>query len=386
MDPLYDAARHEPLEPIAWDEPKARDTIAAIAGDAERAFDPDRLWPVHPADREPGDPEIMHGVYLGAAGIVHALSRLADAGLHEPALDYGAIADRLTDAPPDDSSEDGSLLAGATGALLVAHRLAPSTATADALAALIAANIDHPANELLYGAPGTMVAARTMNARTGDPRFADLWRASARTLLDRQDDQGLWTQDLGGPPERYVGAGHGFAGNVHVLLAAPEWLDHPGVVEERAVRTARALAIRDGDVATWPPLPEGSRSGAPPRVQWCHGSPGMVIALASLAPADDEHGALMAAGGELTWRAGPIARNLGLCHGTAGNGFAFLALHARTSDDRWLDRARAFAMHALAQTEGLDTRHSLFTGDLGAAMLAAACLTADPAFPGLDDL
>ena len=29
-------------------------------------------------------------------------------------------------------------------------------------------------------------------------------------------------------------------------------------------------------------------------------------------------------GGELTWRAGPLRKGPGLCHGTAGNGFAFL--------------------------------------------------------------
>ena len=98
----------------------------------------------------------------------------------------------------------------------------------------------------------------------------------------------------------------------------------------------------------------------------------------------------MAAGGELVWQAGPLARSAGLCHGTAGNGFAFLALLERTGDERWLVRARAFAMHALDQVacfraaEGRG-RYTLFTGDVGAALLAAACLRGDAAFPGLED-
>jgi hypothetical protein len=80
-----------------------------------------------------------------------------------------------------------------------------------------------------------------------------------------------------------------------------------------------------------------------------------------------------------------------LCHGTAGNGFAFLALFARTRDERWLERARAFAMHATAQVARLGAlsgrgRYTLFTGDPGAALLAAACITPNPAFPGIDDL
>ena len=54
-------------------------------------------------------------------------------------------------------------------------------------------------------------------------------------------------------------------------------------------------------------------------------------------------------------------------------------------------RARAFAMHALGQVERFRAadgrgRYTLFTGDLGAALLAEACLTGDRRFPGIDDL
>jgi hypothetical protein len=84
-------------------------------------------------------------------------------------------------------------------------------------------------------------------------------------------------------------------------------------------------------------------------------------------------------------------RSGGLCHGTAGNGFAFLALFARTGDERWLKRARAFAIHSIAQADRMRGasgrgRYALFTGDLGAALLTAGCLTFNPAFPGIDDL
>jgi Lanthionine synthetase C-like protein len=391
MDALHDPARHEPLAAGPWDAARARDASAAICRDAESAFDPGRLWRLHPADYEPGTPDILRGLYVGAAGMLHALDRLARSGLYEPRLDLAAIAAGLDEHEPDDPGAGASLIAGSSGILLVRHRLAPSAATAGALAAAIAEHTEHPANELLYGSPGTMLAARAIHARTGEDRFAGLWRASARTLLARRDEDGLWTQDLGFGPRRHVGAAHGFAGNVRALLGAPEWLDEAAAVEARAVATTRALAIMDGAVATWPVLPTDSRSGAPPRVQWCHGAPGMVISLAALAPGDDDHGALMAAGGELVWRVGPIAGNAGLCHGTGGNGFAFLALFERTGDELWLERARAFAMHALAQVERFRAadgrgRYSLFTGDAGAALLAAASLTGAAAFPGLDDL
>jgi hypothetical protein len=56
----------------------------------------------------------------------------------------------------------------------------------------------------------------------------------------------------------------------------------------------------------------------------------------------------------------------------------------RTGDERWLERARSFAVHALAQAEAAPGRYSLFTGGVGVALFAAACLEADPRFPVLD--
>jgi hypothetical protein len=76
----------------------------------------------------------------------------------------------------------------------------------------------------------------------------------------------------------------------------------------------------------------------------------------------------------------------GLCHGTSRNGFALLKAFARTGEERWLERARRFAVHALAQAERLAIangrrRYSLFNGDLGTALFAAACIDLDTRFP-----
>jgi lantibiotic modifying enzyme len=396
MGVLYDPERHEPLVESAWSESRVREAIVEICRDVEGAFAGDLLWPMHPDDWEPataGD-GILRGLYLGAAGVLHALGRLADQGLYEPRIDAAAIAGRLYEeslASPDEEGAGSSLLAGSSGILLVADRFAPSAITRQLLADAIAANVPHPSNELLLGAPGTMLAARAMYERTREDRFAELWRESARALLARQERDGLWTQDLYGDRLRYIGAAHGFAGNVRALLAAPEWLDAPAVVEARAISTARAFALTEGKLANWPALDIGSRTGAPPRVQWCHGAPGVITSLAHLGVGDDAHSALMDAAGQLVWEAGPPSRNCGLCHGTSGNGFAFLALFSRGGDERWLERARAFAMHAIAQVTRLRAltghgRYTLFTGDLGAALLGAACLSLNPAFPGIDDL
>jgi hypothetical protein len=98
--------------------------------------------------------------------------------------------------------------------------------------------------------------------------------------------------------------------------------------------------------------------------------------VATLAHILDEE--LAVAGGELTWRAGPLRKGANLCHGTAGNGYAFLALLERTGDDRWLTRARTFAMHAARQVEQSRSeygrgRYTLWTGDLGTALYLVDC-------------
>ena len=122
----------------------------------------------------------------------------------------------------------------------------------------------------------------------------------------------------------------------------------------------------------------------PSRLQWCHGAAGMVTTLGDLLPRE-----LMLGGAELTWRAGPLAKGPGLCHGTAGNGYAFLRAHELTGDDVWLERARRFAVHALEQVERTRAevgrgRFTLFTGDVGAALFARACRDVDARFPTMD--
>ena len=78
-----------------------------------------------------------------------------------------------------------------------------------------------------------------------------------------------------------------------------------------------------------------------------------------------------------------------MCHGSGGNGCAFLKLFQRTGDALWLQRARAFAMHGIAQTEAHarqygQGRYSLWTGDPGFAIYLWDCLQAQACFPTLD--
>lgn len=397
---LFEPDRHEGLAALRWDDGVARRAIEAIARDCEERFSPDGLWPPHPLDTE-GErlaaPFTM--LYLGAAGVIWALDCLARRGLARPtdrfAPALAALEGRnLRQIEPWGEGVE-SYLMGRPGVLLAHYRVQPSAEVAQRLARSIAANADHPARELLWGAPGTMHAALAMREWTGEERWAELFRASAKALevalIDRPDAGcQLWDQDLYGRRSMYLGAAHGFAGAAGALARGLSLLPRAERAEwiERIVTAALATAAREGPLANWAASWSGPNArGQRFLVQWCHGAPGLVTSLAELA--DRRLDELLIAAGELVWTAGPLAKGGGLCHGTAGNGYAFLKLFRRTGDARWLERARAFAMHAIAQCErdaatyGM-RRYSLYTGDPGVAIYLAQCIDGTAAWPGLD--
>jgi len=367
---LYDPAAFEPLTDEPWDEAGVRDGIAALVADADAAFDPDELWPAHEWDGY-NAPLPLKNLYVGAAGVIWALDDLRRCGLAETSLDLSAaviaVLERLR-AEPDYMAGEvlpeppaSGLLTGETGILLAACRLGHRLE--DDLRRRIRANLANEAEDLMWGTPGTLVAAVAMG-------WDDLARESADALASRRDADGLWTQRLWDTSFRGIGTVHGLAGNVRALLQ----VDDPRnelLRAESAAALSRAATRQDG-LANW------SSDG---KLQWCAGAPGIVSAARDYL--DEE---LLLAGGELVWRAGPPGtdKGHGICHGTSGSGFALLAAFERTQDEVWLERARRFAVHALGQAAHLPGRYSLFTGGAGTALFAAACLDGDARYPVLE--
>ncbi len=354
--------------------------IREIVGETEAAFDDG--WPLHPEDE---DVPRSRTLYFGGSGVIRALDVLQRRGLVELERDYVPYLDREyePDYPHDDHQR--GLHFGEAGIRLVLQRIAPSGTNADRLAELIAANAHDDHRELMWGSAGTMLVAAELHRSTGEARWLELWQESAAWLEDECDPEtGLWTQQIRGKAAPYLGPAHGFAGCMLSLASFEASAD----LHERAASVTRRLAVEEDGMANWPPLAdiELQASDGRIRVQWCHGAPGMVASLAGLAPDDDEHERLLRAGGELTWRAGPLAGKAGLCHGTAGNGYAFLALLERTGNELWLERARAFAMHAAAQVSLAREAHgrgrfTLWTGDPGIALYLADCLAGSGELP-----
>jgi lanthionine synthetase-like protein len=388
---LYRPDAYEPLTETQWDERRVRDAIRAIVADTDANMrGPKLLWRAHRWDGWSATSP-MKNLYVGAAGVLWALDQLGRRGHAESALELGELAQRnleLFRAKPDyiklpafkpPEPRDSSLLCGETGILLVTWRLAPSNDLADDLHARVRANVDNEAEETMWGSPGTLLAARAMYEWTGDERWRAAWDETGEALLARRGDDGLWTQRLYGQVYTSLTPPHGVVGNVQALLPLLDDRRADALKRDTAGILARS-AHRENGLANWPPRPRPELPGPDGeiRVQWCAGSPGIVIGAADYLDAD-----LLLAGAELPWRTGPPKdeKGPGICHGTAGNGYAFLKAFDRTGDEKWLDRARRFAVHALEQAQRMPSRHSLFTGGIGAALYAADCLDVRSAYP-----
>ena len=405
---LYDPSRHEALQAIAWDEHRVRAAIQHVVSDTEQHFSPESFWPNHPRDIDPGENPAAPNtsLYYGACGVAWALQHLQAVGaatLERPeliALDAW-IPDLLQQSrvwlATFGSSDAASYLMGDLPILLLAQGAAPTAERADRLAALIAGNLYHPARELMWGAPGTLLAALFLHRRSGEARWADLFRQTAARLQSQllwSAEHGChyWTQDLYGHHSNYLDAVHGFVAtaspliNGRDLIAADDWAAWQACI----VNTVQRTATWEQGRANWRAMldePVGPGRPRPLLMQFCHGAPGFVICLAGMP--GSELDPLLLAAGEAIWHAGPLVKGSNLCHGTGGNGYAFLKLYRRSGDPLWLERARAFAMHGLAQMEAEalsygQMRYSLWTGDPGFAIYLWACISGDAEFPTLD--
>ena len=365
---LFTPSGYEPLT-AEWDEERARAGIRRIVADADAAFGGESLWPADDWDSW-ADPTPLKTLYVGAAGVIWGLDALAKRGYAEPQTDLAVAAETTVEAwrrEPNfmaevelPSRKESGLLSGEAGILLVAWLLTGRAELADDLYQRVRENEDSEAEDVMWGTPGTLVAARLMLEATGDERWREAWQAGAEALWSRRDTEGYWTQRVYGEEYKALTPPRGLVGNVQALrpLLDPE---RRAQLERDTNALLERTAFREDGLANWAYIerPELASAAGEIRLQWCCGAPGIVIAAADYL--DEE---LLLAGAELVWRAGPptLEKGPGICHGTAGNGYALLAAFARTGDEEWLARARRFAVHALDQVERGDGRYSLWTG------------------------
>ena len=395
---MYEEARHEALIEEDWDEDRAVRVIDEIVRDTRERFDQHKLWPIHPLDKLRGNlTEPLKMLYFGAAGVIWALDYLNKVGATAVKEDYSmalnelALKNRVEMALSE--RQTASYWMGDVGILLVHWRLFPTDVLADAIHRAVLANVDNPTRNscgvprercwppcLCMNSPG-MGAGKKPICKVFDSSSAS-WRRIAsmtatsgpRTCMADQasilEPVMVWQLTF-------------FQLQKDVTFLTSKFLP---LVTSRTAETLVRTASVDQASANWP----AGLGGTKYLVQHCHGAPGMINCLG-----DFPHGIntsldrLLIQGGELTWKAGPLIKGSNLCHGTAGNGYAFLKLYKRTKKTMWLERARAFAMHAIRQYERHakqygQLRYSLWTGDLGLAVYLWDCMRGEAKFPTMD--
>jgi hypothetical protein len=404
---LHDPLRHETLTDTRWNPARARSAIERIFEDTEAQALLPGVWPVHPLEPFPA---FNRGVYMGAAGVILALHQLAEAGFGDHQADlYSTVADLLEPNRTSlsqwqwlrDLRAQGlsagvhGLLLGDAGILLLQGRLHGTNTMVEPLGAAIDENSDNVIREFMWGSPGTMLASIWLHEATGAKPWAGRFVRDADLLGQRMIhcvEVGcyLWEQALYGHKVVHVGAVHGFAGNAFAILRGWDLLaeEQRKCWSVQLAESLRRTALAEDGLANWPQSVGTHRPGRTDLlVQHCHGAAGMVSCFAGFPdPSVDD---LLLAGGELIWKVGPLKKGAGFCHGTAGNGFAFLKLFVRTEDALWLERARRFAMHAIEQSERAlavhgRRRYTLWTGDLGLAIFLANCISGTAQFPTFD--
>jgi hypothetical protein len=109
------------------------------------------------------------------------------------------------------------------------------------------ATITRPQLDLMWAAAGSVFVALHLCDATGESAFQNIIERAARHLeatLAYHPTEAVWawTQDYKGPCARYLGAVHGFAGNVQALLAANARF--PGLLKDETLRRCADTFLR----------------------------------------------------------------------------------------------------------------------------------------------
>ncbi|SMF82154.1 lanthionine synthetase C family protein [Pseudobacteriovorax antillogorgiicola] len=403
---MFNPDRHEALNASEFNPEKIRQCIHDICSFAIENRKSSYLWESQ-EDENPRIP-LNKTLYFGASGSILSLARLSQR--HDFKLPW-SVADAIEnvwksfDEDPDfivegvlsAGSDDPQLgkatpsyFLGSVGVLLARYVYSSATReqTQVMLEEELRSNLKNPTLEPLWAGSGTVIAACFMWSLTK----GEVWKMLIQdhfnfywAELESYASMKVWNQKLYESSFYMTGAGHGFVGNLFPFFKAFDALDQPSqdLLLQEGLQTILNTATVNGDKANWVSDLQKPKPGKDPYlVQWCHGSPGFIVSLdplpVGIRPDIDE---LLVKAGNLVWEAGPLKKKAALCHGTDGNGYAFLKMYRRTNDSVWLSRARQFAMHAMSQRS---MRSSTWNGDLGLALYLDACLQEDADFPFLD--
>lgn len=195
--------------------------------------------------------------------------------------------------------------------------------------------------------------------------------------------------DAAGRAPIYLGLAHGLAGYLLAIEAGRRafGLAVPGELRRRAVATLErfAITVRDHEAMFWPQRAPGTRIDAH---GWCHGAPGIGLALAACASLSGWRGYRPIARRALIASAALDSDNPTTCCGTLGQIQVLIEAARLSGDGSWLDEARRMARRLRPRGVGDPRRaRGLWKGRGGDRFAAwrLACPEQVP-FPGLGSL
>ena len=243
------------------------------------------------------------------------------------------------------------------------------------------------ADELLYGRVGYLYTLLYLYRHANAPINRGLLKQLVDTIVTdgqrlAEQEKPLLNSNIELPPlfyrwrgRDYVGAAHGLAGILSILLLADQFITRSSMkprVSPNKQETVAVTTINDFDSyrlldkdqlelirQSLRILIRGLRfektGNYPSRylerdrddlVQFCHGAPGFVLMYVIAYEYFGDREFLEAAKDatdRTVWTRGLLRKGSGLCHGISGNAYAFLALYRVTRDLRYLYQALAFA-------------------------------------------
>ncbi|XP_068083432.1 lanC-like protein 2 [Anabrus simplex] len=325
------------------------------------------------------DPPSDYSVYTGISGIAFLFLLLGER-VHDSF--FNRALECIEEVLPRLRNRNVSFLTGDAGPLALGAVLFAREGNDNEKSNLIsqltgpllrtALDLDLP-DEMLYGRAGYLYSLLFINKHLGEDTIpvSTIRRVVSAILcsginLARQEQFDVplmykWHDTY------YVGAAHGLAGILFMLLQAKNYLERSEL---------ETLVCPTIDYLQEVRYPSGNfRSSLDSEndklVQWCHGAPGMVdlFCLAYGTFGREVYLDTALECGEIVWRRGLLKKGYSICHGVAGNAYSFLSLFRATQDLKHLHRAIQFAKwcndYGTHQVHYPDHPMSLFEGVSG---------------------
>ncbi|XP_067211178.1 lanC-like protein 2 isoform X2 [Linepithema humile] len=189
-------------------------------------------------------------------------------------------------------------------------------------------------NELLYGRAGYLSALLYVNANISPaPIEADFVKKIVSCIIVSgiayaSSNHCQSPLMYSWHDKEYIGGAHGLAGILYLLLQARQYLTQVQIDSyiKPSLHYLQKLQFPSGN------FPSSMGNSSDKLVQWCHGAPGMpaLFCLAHKVFEDNTFLEVAIRCGEVIWQRGLLRKGYSICHGVAGNGYAFIHLFQHT--------------------------------------------------------